>query len=385
MSRRSLRDSTRRVVIAPDSFKGSIEAVDAAAALATGWTRRRPGDEVICVPLADGGEGTLDALASGLPSHCRRTATVHGPAGEPVEATWLLRPDGTAVVELAQAAGITQLDTLRPLSSTTFGVGELLRLAVTDPATTRVLLALGGSATTDGGAGALTGLGARLLDAAGHELPLGGAALARLASVTLDDLLPGPIAGLECLVDVTNPLLGDNGAAAVYGPQKGATTADTAVLEAALTRYATVLGSAAPRPMDPDTPGAGAAGGTAFGLLSCWAGRLTSGAAAVADAAGLPAHLAEADIVITGEGRFDRQSTHGKVVGHVLDLATERRTPVAIVAGILDMAPPPPAYTAVSLTGLAPTVSAAMREPGRWLAAAADALAVQVSSDEPAF
>ena len=294
-----------RVVMAPDSFKGTASAVDAAAALARGWTRARPDDEVLRVPLADGGEGTLDTLGADLDDGCRRDTTVTGPGGRPVRASWLARPDGTAVVELAQAAGLhlSPADDTAARRATTAGVGELLREAAAEAQ--QVLLTLGGSATTDGGAGALTALGAVLLDAAGRRLDPGGAALGALDRIVLDDLVAAPRDGLECLVDVTSPLLGPHGAAAVFGPQKGASPAGVAVLEAGLARFAAVLADAAPHPVAPDTEGAGAAGGTALGLLSCWPGRTAGGAGAVARVAGLAERLRDADLVVTGEGRFD--------------------------------------------------------------------------------
>jgi glycerate kinase len=364
-----------RVVVAPDSFKGTLDAAAAAEALAEGWARARPNDEIVTVPLADGGEGTLEALGAGLPSPCLRTAVVTGPGGEPVEAGWLLRPDGTAVVELATAAGLPQLDPLDPLGATTFGVGELLRIAAADPATTRVLLGLGGSATTDGGSGALAALGTRFVDADGVGLPRGGGALSRLAAIDLTGLVAAPANGLECLVDVTNPLVGERGAAAVFGPQKGATAEDVAALDAALGHFADVLARVAPHPMDRFTPGAGAAGGTAFGLLSCWPGRMVPGSRAVAEAAGLAAALADADVAITGEGRFDDQSLHGKVVGNLLEMATGSGTVVAVAAGSVTAAPRPPAVAAVSLTSLAGSPQASMAEPARWLVAAGETLA----------
>lgn len=364
-----------RVVVAPDSFKGTLDAAAAAAALAAGWSRARPSDEIVILPLADGGEGTLDALGAGLPSDCLRTAVVSGPGGDPVDAAWLLRPDGTAVIELARAAGLPQLDPLNPLGATTFGVGELLRIAAADPMTTRILLALGGSATTDGGSGALTALGARFVDADGVDLAPGGGALSRLASVDLSGMVAAPANGLECLVDVTNPLVGERGAAAVFGPQKGATPEDVAALDAALSHFADVLARVAPHAMERTTPGAGAAGGTAFGLLSCWPGRMVPGSRAVAEAAGLAEGLAAADVAITGEGRFDEQSVHGKVVGNLLEMAAESGTVVAVAAGAVATAPRPPAVAAVSLTSLAGSEQASMAEPARWLVAAGETLA----------
>ncbi|MCW0215576.1 MAG: glycerate kinase [Pseudonocardia sp.] len=360
-----------RVVIAPDSFKGSLDAAAVAEAIAAGWRTRRPDDVLALLPLADGGEGTLEALGHDLPAECLRTATVGGPDGRPVTAHWLLRPDGTAVVELATAAGLPQLDEPDPLGATTHGVGELLALAAADPGTRRIMLGLGGSATTDGGTGALTALGARFLDADGNALPPGGGALARLARVDLSALVEGPPEGVEYLVDVTSPLLGPHGAAAVFGPQKGASPAQVAELDAALARLAQVLGASG------DEPGSGAAGGTSFGLLTCWGGRMVSGSATVAEVAGLGAAAPGADLVVTGEGRFDSQSVRGKVVGNVLDVAG--RTPVAVVAGQV-ATDAPPAVTALSLTALAGSAEASMADPARWLGVAGAALAERYGS-----
>lgn len=249
-----------RVVIAPDSFKGTIDAPAAAAALAAGWSSVRPTDEVVEVPMADGGEGTLDAIAAATPAAERVAVRVTGPDDRPVDAAFLLLPDGTAVVELAMTSGITLLDPLRPLTAHTRGFGVAIRAAL-EAGAAALLLSIGGSASTDGGAGVLRELGARFLDAEGREVEDGAVGLLRLAAVDLRGLLPAPGGGVRVLTDVENPLLGPAGAAAVYGPQKGATPADVHVLESALVRLAALL------PQDPATPGAGAAGGTGFGLL----------------------------------------------------------------------------------------------------------------------
>lgn len=330
-----------RVVIAPDSFKGTIEAPSAAAALAAGWRSVRAGDELVEAPMADGGEGTLDAIAEADPEAQRIPVRVPGPDDRPVDAAFLLLPDGTAVVELAATSGITLIDPLRPLHAHTRGFGVAIRAAL-EAGATALLLSIGGSASTDGGAGVLRELGARFLDAEGREVEDGAAGLLRLAAVDAGGLLPAPRGGVQVLTDVVNPLLGPGGAATVYGPQKGASPADVPVLEAALARLAGLL---AP---DPATPGAGAAGGTGFGLLA-WGAVLVPGATAVAAAVGLPAAIAGADLVVTGEGRFDGQSAQGKVADTVRALAAG--VPVALVAGAID-ADPVGYATAVSLTEL---------------------------------
>ena len=332
-----------RVVVAPDSFKGTLSAPAAAQALAEGWRSRRPDDLVLEVPMADGGEGTLDALAAAVPAAVRVPLVVAGPDGLPVDAVVLRLPDGRAVVELAATSGITLLRVLQPRSAHTRGFGAAIRQALAGGAT-GLLLAIGGSASTDGGVGVLRELGARFLDEAGNEIPDGADGLQRLARVDLAALTAPPPGGVLVLTDVVNPLLGPDGAAAVYGPQKGASVADVPLLEAGLARLAALL------PADPAAPGTGAAGGTGFGLLA-WGAALVPGAPAVADAAGLPAALAGADLVLTGEGRFDGQSRSGKVPEAVRALADAAGVPAVLVAGAVD-AQPAGYRAAVSLTDL---------------------------------
>ena len=361
------------VVIAPDSFKGTLDATAAADALAAGWRRARPDDAVTSLPLADGGEGTLEALGHDLPADCWRTARVGGPDGRPVDAAWLLLPDGTAVVEMARAAGLPLLPAPDALGATTRGLGELLSAVVAAPGVVRVLLTLGGSATTDGGTGALAALGARFTDADGVDLPPGGGALSRLAAVDLSGLTPPPSGGVQCLVDVTAPLLGPLGAAGQFGPQKGATPEQVAELDAALSRLADLLGG------DRDAPGAGAAGGTAYGFAVCWGATFVSGARAVAAAAGLDDALRGAALVVTGEGQFDAQSLRGKVVGALAERAGEAGVPVTVVAGRVDAGEGLAVHRAVALTDLAGSAAAAMAEPARWLTEAGRRLAREQS------
>jgi glycerate 2-kinase len=354
-----------RVIAAPDSFKGSIGAADAAAALAAGWRSLRPGDEVVELPLADGGEGTVDVLAAAVPGSRRHFAEVSGPGNGRVTASWLEIPGNGHVIELAAAAGLTLLRPLQPLRAHSYGVGELVGHAL-DAGARRVLVALGGSACTDGGSGALAALGARFLDDAGRELPRGGGELVRLARLDLRGLRAAPRRGTACLTDVRAPLLGPAGAAAVFGPQKGAGPGDVDLLEAGLARLAQLLGG------DPDAPGAGAAGGTGYGLAAGWGADLLRGAAEIAAIAGLPAALERADLVITGEGQYDATSLSGKVAGTVLALAAEAGVPAALVAGVLAARP---AVPAVELASLAGGPEQSMAGPGRWLAEAGRKLA----------
>lgn len=355
-----------RIVIAPDSFKGSAGAADAATALADGWARVRPQDEIRLLPMADGGEGTLDAFAAAFPGAERVPVTVCGPDDRDVAAEWVLLPDGTGVVELAATSGITLLDPLRPLDAHTRGFGQAIASAL-DRGVDRVLLALGGSSSTDGGAGALTELGARFLAPRGEPVPSGNRGLAGIVRADLGGLRPVPAGGALILSDVTNPLLGPDGAAAVFGPQKGADAALVAVMEQNLAGYAPLL------PADPATPGTGAAGGTAFGLLA-WGAAIASGAGAVGDALGLPEALRSADLVVTGEGRFDSQSAAGKVPSYVLRCAGESGAAAMLVAGRID-APTDAFAAALSLTELAGDGETAMTQALRWLGAAGERLA----------
>ena len=357
-----------RVVIAVDSFKGSIGAAAAAGALAGGWHAVRPGDEVVCVPLADGGEGTLDVLAAAVSGACWHQARVTGPAGQPVDSGWLELPGGLAAVELARASGLPLLARPDPLGAQTTGLGQVIGHAL-DAGARRVMIALGGSASTDGGTGALAALGARFLDAAGVPLPPGGGALAYLASVDLAGLRPPPDGGVSCLSDVRAPLLGPAGAAAVFGPQKGASPAQVALLEDGLSRLAGGLGG------DPDAPGAGAAGGTGYGFAAAWGAQIGPGAVQLSRLAGLDQALAGAGLVITGEGRYDETSGSGKVAGTVFAAAAAAGVPAALVAGQVAAPPPPGLVAAVGLADLAGGPGPALADPGHWLGQAGQELA----------
>ncbi|MCK9513219.1 MAG: glycerate kinase [Pigmentiphaga sp.] len=340
-----------QIVVAPDSFKGSLSASRVADAIARGLQHGWPGASVRCVPMADGGEGTVAAMLAATGGE-RRLATVSGPLGKPVTAVWGLLPGGWAVVELAEAAGLPLLaDAERDAGrACTHGVGELIRAAL-DAGASRILLALGGSATTDGGAGMLRALGARLLDAEGQPVPPGGAALASLRRLDLSGLDPRlKTATLEVACDVDNPLCGERGAAAVFGPQKGATPAEVAELDEALAHWAGMVAAATGQDRR-DEPGAGAAGGAAFGALVL-GGALVPGVDRVAQWVGLPRALAGADWVLTGEGRLDAQTLGGKVPAGVLRLARERGVPVVAICGSLA-----PGYEALYEEGLAAAFS----------------------------
>ena len=341
------RDTIRAVelsiLIAPDSFKGSLTAREAAEAMAAGWRSERPGDWITLIPQADGGEGTLDAIEAVVPGAVRhRVPVVTGPDGRPVGASWLVLPGAIAVVELAESSGLPLMQTPDPLGATTRGLGEVIAAAL-DAGAQSLLIGLGGSASTDGGLGALEALRQ-------HRPPPGG--------VTL-------------LTDVTAPLLGPMGAAAVFAPQKGATPKQVELLEIRLARLAVELGG------DPDAPGAGAAGGTAFGFASAWGATISSGADYLARLTGVDDALASADVLVTGEGRFDDQSLGGKVVGRLLAKFSGF---TVVIAGQLAIAAPGHGY---SLTELAGSSRAAIEDPAHWARIAGSTAARALGASRP--
>jgi glycerate kinase len=359
-----------RVLIAPDSFKGSLPAVDVARTLAEGWRSARPGDECVLLPLADGGEGTLAALEIAIPGTRRMPVPDAETCGRPGSAYWLLLPDGTGVAELAVTNGLADLAAPAPLDADTVGFGQVIA-AATGHGVERLLLAVGGSASSDGGCGALQALGARFLDREGLAVPRGARGLLALDSVDLTGL-PTPPAELLVLSDVRNPLLGSAGAARVYGPQKGASEGQVAAIERGLQRLAALIPA-----VDPDTPGAGAAGGSGFGLMA-WGAAIAPGAEKIGRLCGLAERVAECDSVVTGEGRYDEQSASGKLVSHVVATATRLGAPVLLVAG--GVAGPVDRFAAhVDLSVLAGSVEDAIRDPRRWLREAGRLAAARVA------
>lgn len=325
-----------RVIIAPDSFKGSCESPAAAAAIAAGWRRGAPDWEAVSLPVADGGEGTLHALIGSLGGQIVRHA-VTGPHGQPVDAELGLIPaEGpagrlTGVVEMASASGLHLVDPTpeSAAAATTYGTGELIRAAL-DAGVERLVLTLGGSATTDGGVGMAQALGVRFTTTTGAELPPGGAGLGDVATVDLAAVHPD-LARCEVIAacDVDNPLHGPRGAASVFGPQKGADESTVEMLDHGLRRLGEVCASLA----DPASPGAGAAGGLGFAALAFLRAELRSGFELVAEAVGLSSAIAGADLVITGEGRLDTQSLGGKTPVGVMRLAQAHDVPVVVIAG----------------------------------------------------
>lgn len=324
-----------KIVIAPDSFKESLSAPEVAAAIARGWQQVFPEAECLLRPMADGGEGTVDALLAAVGGQ-RRECRVRGPLGEPVAAHWGWLGQDTAVIEMAAASGLHRVPRERRDArlASSYGTGELILQAL-DAGARRIILGLGGSASNDAGAGLLQALGMRLLDARGKELGPGGAALAgleRLDPGGLDARLRG--VRIEVAADVDNPLCGPRGASAVFGPQKGATPEQVVELDAALGRFAAVVAAA----LGEDHarfPGAGAAGGLGFAARAFLAASFRPGIELVAELSGLAAAVAGADLVITGEGRMDAQTLHGKAPVGVARVAKRAGVPVIALAGSL--------------------------------------------------
>ena len=325
-----------RVVVAPDKFKGSLTAREVAERVAAGIAAVDPEADVVRVPVADGGDGTVDAaLAAGYE---RIAVRATGPTGEPVDTAYAVRDD-VAVVEMADVSGLRLLppDRLAPLTATSYGTGEVVAAAL-DRGARHVVLGIGGSASTDGGAGMLEALGVRLYDAVGNPLPRGGGALADLHRVDLSGLHPA-VAGARIVVacDVDNPLLGPHGAAAVYGPQKGARPDDVTALDAALAHWADLVDAATGRTGVRDRAGAGAAGGVGYAAMAVLGAELEPGIGLILDLVRFDDHLPGADLVVTGEGSLDEQTLHGKAPAGVAAAAAKAGIPVVTVSGRLQL------------------------------------------------
>ncbi|MFI8610498.1 glycerate kinase [Pseudomonas sp. NPDC077649] len=324
-----------KIVIAPDSFKESLSAPEVAVAIARGWQQVFPDAECLLRPMADGGEGTVDALLAAVGGE-RRECRVRGPMGAPVAAHWGWLGQGTAVIEMAAASGLHWVprEQRDARLASSFGTGELILQAL-DAGATRIILGLGGSATNDGGAGLLQALGVRFLDVAGRELAPGGAALAALDQLDLSGLDARLLkAQVEVAADVDNPLCGPRGASAVFGPQKGATPAQVAELDAALGRYARIVAATLGED-HAQFPGVGAAGGLGFAARALLKASFRPGIELVAELSGLAEAVLGADLVITGEGRMDAQTLHGKTPVGVARVARAAGVPVIALAGSL--------------------------------------------------
>ncbi|NBA98685.1 glycerate kinase [Pseudomonas sp. R5(2019)] len=325
-----------KVVIAPDSFKDSLGAAEVAAAIALGLKEVYPDATLVECPMADGGEGTVDAILAAVNGE-RRSSVVSGPLGSPVTARWGWLPESrTAIIEMAEASGLqlVPLERRDACVSSTFGTGELVLQAL-DAGAQKVILTIGGSATNDGGAGMLQALGARLLDASGQPLAAGGLPLSQLATLDLHALDPRLTdVQFEVAADVDNPLCGPHGASHTFGKQKGASPEQILQLDAALGHFADCTAAALGTDRR-EEPGAGAAGGIGFAAKAFLKATFRPGVEVVAELAGLDAHVRDADLVITGEGRFDAQTLRGKTPLGVTRVARRYGIPVVVLAGTL--------------------------------------------------
>ena len=324
-----------KIVIAPDSFKESLTAPEVAAAIARGIARAAPHAHITCVPMADGGEGTVEAVLAGAKGE-RRTARAQNALGESVDADWALLDDGTAVIEMATAGGLEQIPRERrdPLRASSAGVGQLIAAAL-DAGAQHIVLGLGGSATNDGGAGMLQALGSRFLDDQGRDLEPGGAALARLARIDAHGLDPR-LRNVRVTIasDVDNPLCGAQGASAIFGPQKGATPSQVRLLDDALARLADICASTLGSD-ERDAPGSGAAGGIGFAARAWLGANFRPGVEVVAEIGQLALAIKGASLVFTGEGRMDSQTLRGKTPMGVARIARVAGVPVVAIAGSL--------------------------------------------------
>lgn len=368
-----------KFVIAPDSFKESLSALDAARAIAAGFKTMFPAADYDLVPMADGGEGTVDAMVQAT-GGTLVTSQVTGPLGQPVDARWGILGDGaTAVLEMAAASGLPLVrpDQRNPMFTTTRGTGELIRAAL-DRGIRKIILGIGGSATVDGGAGMVQALGARLLDDAGRDIPPGGRGLKRLTTIDISSLDPRLAAtDFRVASDVDNPLTGPRGAARVFGPQKGATPEMVEILDQNLHHYARIGREQLAMDFE-SAPGAGAAGGLGFALLAFCRARLESGSLLVAQTVGLPDRLKNATLCITGEGRIDGQSVHGKVCYRVAELAGQQNVPAIALVGSIgkdadQTVPPLAAY--FSICNKPMTLDEAIQDAGDLLTALAGQVA----------
>lgn len=322
-----------RILIAPDSLKGSLTAEQVCHAVAAGIRAEHPDADVDLIPIADGGEGTVEAFALACPGADVREVLVTGPLGQLVTARWALLPDNRAALAMAEAAGLPLVgEDLRTHEATTFGVGELL-LAAAHAGASEILLGLGGSATTDGGCGAAAACGVQFFDDDDQPFTPVGASLHRISRIAVPPggLLPAGVR-VQAMCDVDNPLTGPHGAAAVFGPQKGASEQQVEELDAGLAHLAELLRRDLGVDVE-DAPGAGAAGGLGAAMLAFFGAELVPGAEAVLDATGFDNLCVQADAVVTAEGAFDYQSWHGKAVMAVATRAQRAEVPVHVLAG----------------------------------------------------
>lgn len=356
-----------RILIAPDSFKGTIKSREAGQALAKGWLQVHPEDEVQTIAFADGGEGTLDCIMDSINSFVKINLMAQSGDGRPHSVFWLLLDNEVAVIEMALICGISTINDFDALGAHSFGLGEVIADACSDPRVKEILVAVGGSASTDGGVGALAALGVKFLDTNGQGIELGGGAISQLVRIDKSFAISLPERGVKILVDVQSSLTGNEGSANIFAPQKGANKNEVLILEKNLMHLLNIADVL-------DLPGYGAAGGVAFGLSALWGAQIVSGAQMLSKFIGLDEQIKNTDCVITGEGSFDSQSFSGKVVGYILEKAASLDKPVFIACGVNKNVK---SQAIVSLVELAQSEELAMSQPHYWLTEAGKILATR--------
>lgn len=357
-----------KILLVPDSFKGTVTSSQVANSVGKGWRQIRPTDEITCIPFADGGEGTLTAIESAINSSVRVPVITQSGDGRNHNSYWLLVNGDIAVIEMAMICGITTVEELSALGAHSYGLGQAIASAAGDARVKEILIAVGGSASTDAGLGAIMALGFDCVDADGEAVSLGGGALSELERIHGNFL--APIRGIKVLVDVQSPMTGFNGAAHVYGPQKGASPADVDLLETGLRNFLDVVGGL-------DAPGYGAAGGVSGGLALVLGAQIVSGVQTLAEITGVIERLSDVDCIITGEGAFDSQSYQGKVVGYLIEQAAAQGVAAMVVCGVNKNGDE---TRVISLVELAPSVEVAITESTIWLEEAGKVLAARFTA-----
>lgn len=357
-----------KILLVPDSFKGSATSGEVADSVANGWLQVRPTDEITRIAFADGGEGTVAAVESAVKGSVRVPVVAQTGDGRDHDCYWLLVNDDIALIEMAMVCGITTVEKLDAQGAHSYGLGQVIAAAAEDLRVKEIVIAVGGSASTDAGVGALMALGFECVDVNGAAVNLGGGALTQLKKISGDFV--APVRGVKILVDVQSPLTGVTGAAHVYGPQKGASPADVEALDLGLTNFLDVVGGS-------DAPGYGAAGGVSGGLALVLGAQIVSGVQALAEITGVIEQISKVDCVITGEGAFDSQSYQGKVVGYLLEEAESRGVAAMVVCGVNKNGH---GERVVSLVELAPSVEAAISNCRIWLEEAGKALAARFTA-----
>jgi glycerate kinase len=357
-----------KILLVPDSFKGSATSGEVAESVAQGWLQVRPTDEITRIAFADGGEGTVAAVESAVKGSVRVPVAAQSGDGRDHDCYWLLVNGDIALIEMAMICGITTVENLDALGAHSYGLGQVIAAAASDLRVNEIVIAVGGSASTDAGVGALMALGFECADETGSPVALGGGALIDVKKISGDFVAPAR--GIKILVDVQSPMTGINGAAHVFAPQKGASPADVEALDLGLTNFLEVVGGV-------DAPGYGAAGGVSGGLALVLGAQIVSGVQSLAEITGVIEQISQVDCVITGEGAFDSQSYQGKVVGYLLEQAASRGVPAMVVCGVNKNGDD---ERVISLVELAPSVEAAISDCRIWLEEAGKALAARFAA-----